>query len=260
VARRTDYDEEIDGLYELRLERFTKARNELAKRVRPVDREAAEAIRKLKKPTAPAWAINQLARTHPKDVQALLAAGEVLRRVQERALGDRAAARELRDVGRDERAAVERLVDAARELLPEAAKSSPSLERIRHTLHAAASDQELRDELARGRVTEDRESAGFGVDPGSVSRAGTTGTKAKDPGPTLRKELRSARSKERRAERSAQNAERSLERMQAEAEDVSRRLDAAQRELRRARAAAEQARATTSELEAKLREADSASG
>jgi chromosome segregation ATPase len=234
VASRSRHDDEVDRLYELPLEQFTKARNELARGIRSDDREAAERIAKLKKPTAPAWTLNQLARSHPKDIRAVLKTGAALREAQARP-----GARGLRKAAEEERAAVERLVGAAQDLL---AGKPAAIERVRNTLHAAATDEELREQLERGRVSDDRESIGFGV---ATARSG-------DRTPELRKRLRSARSQQSRAERSREKAEKSLERLQDEAEDVRRRLVAAQRELRQARGAADKARAATGAIEAKL--------
>ena len=73
-------DEEIDALYGLALDEFTSARNDLARDLRKQgDRERADAVAKLPKPSRAAWAVNQLARRHPGEVDDLLRAGEELR-------------------------------------------------------------------------------------------------------------------------------------------------------------------------------------
>ena len=54
--------DEVDRLYELPLEEFTAARNELAKRL------GDTSVKELKKPTVTAWTVNQLARTREVDV------------------------------------------------------------------------------------------------------------------------------------------------------------------------------------------------
>src|SRR5688500_10521615 len=77
-------EEEVDALYGLPLEEFTKARNELAAELRSRgEREAADWVGALAKPTAAAWAVNQVMRTQRKDARALLAAGERLRKAHE---------------------------------------------------------------------------------------------------------------------------------------------------------------------------------
>ena len=64
LASVPDLDRELDNLYDLTLEEFTKARNDLAgpdcaRRTSPTP--AAE-VRALKKPTVVAWAANRLVR------------------------------------------------------------------------------------------------------------------------------------------------------------------------------------------------------
>ena len=56
-------EREIDELFDLPLDEFTAARNDLAKRLkRDGDEDAAEQVRSLPKPSIAAWAVNQLAR------------------------------------------------------------------------------------------------------------------------------------------------------------------------------------------------------
>ena len=62
--------DEIDRLYELPLEEFTAARNALAKET------GDAALKQLKKPTVPAWAVNQLARRREVDMRRLLRAAK----------------------------------------------------------------------------------------------------------------------------------------------------------------------------------------
>ena len=81
-------DREIDGLFELPLDEFTRARNELAKRLaKDGEKERADEVRALAKPSAPVWAINQVARREKPTMRSLLDAGAKLRKAQERALG-----------------------------------------------------------------------------------------------------------------------------------------------------------------------------
>src|ERR687891_633946 len=58
-----DVDAAIADLYGLPLDEFTPARNELAKRLRGEgDRETAERVKELAKPSVAAWTVNQIAR------------------------------------------------------------------------------------------------------------------------------------------------------------------------------------------------------
>ena len=111
-------------------------------------------MKALRKPTVAAAAVNRLSRSRSKDVESLLAAGEELQAAQEDLLagGDRsafqlAAARE-------------------RELVSDlAAGAGAGLEeKVAATLHAAALDPDVAEELRAGRLVREREAVGgFGV-------------------------------------------------------------------------------------------------
>jgi hypothetical protein len=158
-----ELDSEIDKLYGVPLDEFVQNRDELAKRLRREgEREAAERIKKLRKPSAGAWALNQAVRRRRKETESLLAAGERLRAAHESLLsgGDQA---ELRDAMQAERGLVSALADCAEAIASETGKSGPALrDRVRSTLHAAAVDEEARDELAKGRFVREREAVGLG--------------------------------------------------------------------------------------------------
>src|SRR5688572_14620649 len=100
-------ESELDRLYGLPLEEFTQARNDAAKQARAEDRRAAEAIAKARKPTQAAWAVNQLARNQPKQVQALLSTADRLRAAEN--------PQALRKAMGDQREALDTLIRTARE-------------------------------------------------------------------------------------------------------------------------------------------------
>ena len=63
LAAVPDLERELDALYALPLEEFTKARNDLAARLRKAHQsEASDTIHALKKPTVAAWSANRLAK------------------------------------------------------------------------------------------------------------------------------------------------------------------------------------------------------
>src|SRR5439155_1600798 len=106
---------ELDELYGRPLEEFTRARNDLAARLRRAHQsEAADAIRALKKPTLAAWSANQLARGEPKLVRELLDAAAALHQTQQRSLAGKASAGDVMAAATREREAVRALVSAAR--------------------------------------------------------------------------------------------------------------------------------------------------
>jgi hypothetical protein len=240
-------DRELDRLYGLPLGEFTKERNELAKRLRAQGApDAAETVRKLKKPTLPAWAVNQLTRRHRRQVRRLLEAGAGLREAHERLLagGER---RSLSEAAERERKVVGELVERAEPLLSEAGSpSAATLERVRSTLHAAALDEELRSELEAGRVVRDREPVGLGpfapAQPGKRPARSTRDQRAERT-PALKEELRQAGKRSEQAEKRLRAAERSLERAREEAEDAHRALLRREQEAEAARAEAEEAAA-----------------
>jgi hypothetical protein len=154
-----DLDAALDRLYGLPAAEFTPARDALAKELRGAKRrDDATAVKGLRRPTAPAAAINQLARQESGLMDALLDAARELREVQERLLDGEAGRDELRAAADAERRAVGALVAAAGGL-PEP-PSPAALEKVRATLHAATTDGAVRDAIARGRLEREAETSG----------------------------------------------------------------------------------------------------
>ncbi len=218
---------EIDRLYGLPLEHFTQARNELAQRLRKSkERESAESIGGLRKPSISTWAINQLARQRADDVDALLVAGEELKAAQ---LEGGAVA--LRDAGRRQRELVQTLSRVALELLAQGdLKPSPATgERIASTLRAASVEREGRQLLRSGRLTEDVESTGLEALAGMAAARKQLPSKASEDVRASERE----RARELRAE---------IKRLRSEVRFRERRAAAAEREATQAERAAGKAR------------------
>src|SRR5919108_6063710 len=116
-ARVADPVQEVAGrLYGLPLEEFTRERDAAARELRKAkERDAAAQVARLPKPSQAAWAANALARERRDLVDALLSAGDELREAQERAVSGGGAGA-LREAGAAERAAVDALVEAAKDL------------------------------------------------------------------------------------------------------------------------------------------------
>lgn len=177
-------EQAADELYALPPGDFTRARDARVKEIRgDGDREAAESVKALRKPTVAAWALNQLSRQKSADVNRLVAAGEDLRAAQEELLGggDRSA---FQEAAATERELVAKLSGDAVALAGDAAERASGLqEKVAATLHAAALDEETASELSAGRLTREREAiGGFGaatMAPAPPSR-GTAKPKAKD--------------------------------------------------------------------------------
>jgi hypothetical protein len=129
-------DEDVDALFDLGVDEFVAARDRLAAELRRAgDRPAAEAVRKLRRPTVVAWVLNQLARRHRDDVADLLEVGRQAAAAQHQALAGDAAG--LRDVDRRRRAAIAGLIDAAGDLV---GGGRAHLDEVEASLQAASLD------------------------------------------------------------------------------------------------------------------------
>jgi hypothetical protein len=243
-------DAEIDRLYGLPLDEFIAQRDALAKRLRGGgEPEAGAAVKALRKPTAGAWALNQAVRRRRAETDALLATGRRLREAHESLLtgGDPAV---LREAMEEERSLTASLADCAEAIASETGKSGPALrDRVRATLHAAAVEDEAREELAAGRFVREREAVGLGTfgaaDPDAPpaarpDRRATGGgrrsstTQARRPA----REQRSSGSAERRATRERPAPKRRAPADTAPAESArDAQLEEAERLLAEARAA-----------------------
>jgi len=266
-------------LYGLPPGEFTRARDERAKALRADgDREAADAVKRLRRPTVAAWAVNQLARGRREDVDALLAAGERLRAAQEELLGggDRSA---FQEAAAEERELVARLSADAATLASEAGERGGGLyEKVAETLHAAALDVEAAEELRRGRLVREREAiGGFGEGGAPLpSPSAPRASKAPKKGPSSaakprsdqsekRQRLNAARTDERHARRELEAAERALEHARERAEaaeqharEAAERAKATAERLKESRAAATAARRAHQRAAKALDKADSA--
>jgi hypothetical protein len=264
-----ELEPEIDKLYGVPLDEFIHDRDELAKRLRREgEREAAERIKKLRKPSAGAWALNQAIRRRRKETEALLAAGERLREAHESVMagGDPA---ELREAMQEERGLASALADCAEAIASETGKSGPALrERVRSTLHAATVDEEARNELAKGRFVREREAVGLGpfgaaapVAPArgrakdrAGARGGGRGRAAVGDGGRSAGATKGGRTAARAKEPSAAERQKAAERERRE------RLAEAERVLGEARAALEEAEAAHSHAADELQAAREAVG
>jgi hypothetical protein len=242
-------DERLDRLYAASLDDFTGERDALAAELRAEgEGERAAEVKRLRKPSVPAWALNQASRRSPGQTAALIEAGEELRDAQG-SLADRGGRERLVAAQRRERELVRELAKEAEVALRDAGRplSAAAREQIEETLHAAALDSELGALVARGRLERPGVAVGFpGTAPapakGESPRKGAAAERRKRE--TLAKRLR--REQERLAEAADKReaAERTLT-------DAERAAAAAARELDRARHAARAA--SEAEVEAAAR-------
>jgi hypothetical protein len=258
-----ELDSEIDRLYGVPLDEFVRDRDELAKRLRrDGEREAAERIKRLRKPSAGAWALNQAVRRRRKETDALLAAGERLRAAHESLMsgGDPAA---LREAMQEERGLASALADCAEAIASETGKSGPALrERVRSTLHAATVDEEAREELATGRFVREREAVGLGPFGAGAAPAAPP---RKRRGKAERKPARRSSSPTKQSAASPTRKPSTKEpsaagREKAAARERRERVAEAERVLGEARAALEEAEASHSDAASGLQAAREAVG
>lgn len=235
----SDLEAAIDALFGLPREEFVAARNSLARRLKDGgDRAAAERVKALRKPSLPAWSINQVARSRPGEVAALLEATE---RARAAAMEGNGPA--LRSATQQRGALIASLTRAAEEALAGAGVASPRshLDQVRDTLLASASEQEA-DLLRGGRLAETLAGTGF------ESAFGAAGS---GPPAAADSEGAQAQTVDLRARRLRTEA--------AEAESRARRLEevarAAEEEAARARVAAEEARAAAGAARRRAEEA-----
>jgi hypothetical protein len=247
-----DLDDELDRLYGIDLAEFVAERTRLARALRSDGRHAeATRVRELRKPSLPAWTVNQLVRIRRKDVDQLLDAAHRVGLAQ-RALasggGDRNAFEQARKA---EQAALQRLVRAAEPILAERA-SAATLERVTSTLRAAASLDDSRPDLARGRLTEEVVLTGFEAFGGLPASTGTPhGRPAQAQLPRAENSL-NPREEQRRAAEAKRNAVRSardaLKTARAREAALAETLRRAEREQRLASAIYERAAQTSDGL------------
>ncbi len=255
-------DEELNRLYGLPLPEFTQARNDLAGELRRAgEREAADEVKALPKPSLPAWAVNQLARTERMQIRALLTAGERLREAQADVLGG-GSADELQDALQRHREVVRALGRSATEILKGAdhPPTEATLERIRGTLTATAADEVAARLVEQGHVTTDFDPAGLGgvmLGAGAGKRRGAKRAPASRPREddarrrrieqarqkveSLRAELaeqkaraRKANTEAGKAERAAEAAKRAAEKAAHDVDQLAGKLEAAKNALDRA--------------------------
>ncbi|HWH15329.1 MAG TPA: hypothetical protein VNT51_11340 [Miltoncostaeaceae bacterium] len=151
-----DVTREIDRLYTLPLADFTRGRDELRTRLRALGAaEAAEHVRRLRRPTITAWVLNRLARAAPARVEEVLEAGGTLRRLHEDLLSGQAV--DLLAADRALGDAIAAAVEAARRDADEVGAGGPALaDRLRSTLRAAALDPAVGELVRAGRLDHER--------------------------------------------------------------------------------------------------------
>jgi hypothetical protein len=228
---------ETERLYSLPLDEFTRERDELAKRLRKDgDRDAAGAVKALRKPSVAAWAVNQVRRDRPEDVRRLLEVNEELHRVYA-GISSAGARERLEEAASMQRDLIRSLVRCAEQLLDAGGHSTTeaTLNKVADTLRAAALDEGLRERIAAGRVVKEERAAGLGP-LASMPAARPAKKSAKEKGKQAKAEPVGPDPKEvRRAERAVETARRRVGTARERLEAAEGELAAAERQLRELR-------------------------
>lgn len=149
-----DLETELDRLFALPPKEFVPARNALEARLRAAgDVQAAARIKALKRPSVPAWAVNQLQFEAPKVLAGLLASAKRLR----------ARTPDIPDAMQARREAVAEARKKAAEVLVKGGHpaSPQTMQRISSTLEALATYGNTPERGVAGRLTEELSAPGF---------------------------------------------------------------------------------------------------
>jgi hypothetical protein len=253
-----ELDREVDALYAGPPSDFIAARDALAARLKKEgDASGASEVKALRRPTVPAWAINQLARTDAAGVAELLRAGDALRKAQRKAMSGGGSGG-FREAAAARRSIVSRLTDDALEILERAGSPSAShRDAVAATLEAASSDQEAGALLRLGRlVKEIAPPTEFGaLSPLSVIPA-VEEKAVEAPAPPKKGAARKPAkpTAAQKAEQKAAEAEAKLQAARDEARIKAREAQASQRRADRARDEADRADVEASRLEDRARQ------
>jgi hypothetical protein len=203
---RAGSEQRLDELYRDHPDGFVAGRDRLVKEIRAAgDRDEADRVKKLRRPTVAAWLINLPALSSPAELEEFAEASRELEAAQSRALeGEDDGAAGWRAAAARERDAAGAVSDVAERIARDRGHpaSERALELVGETLRAASADPELRERVFRGRVERERSAATLGT-------------------PTVMPQPRGDRGSAKRRERA--QSRRELEALEAELADATAR-------------------------------------
>jgi hypothetical protein len=225
-------DSQIDELYKLPLDAFTKARNILAKSLSGHDKKS---VASLVKPALAMWIVNQLYWQDTPTYKALIDASEKLRAAHRAALAGRKA--DTRKADEMHRTTLEKAFARASAIAHKQGVSLTDAARdaVRRTLAAVPTDE------APGRLTREPAPAGFslltGIAPRHIEPGSEKDAKKPDPRQQKLEEQRRkaaeaiARKAEERARKEEEKARKEKERRNREIQKAEEALRDAERRL-----------------------------
>ena len=232
-------------LHALPLDSFVAARDDLAARLRAAGhRPAAAEVRKLRKPSVAAWAVNQLVHRHRDDIERLIRVSRELRSAQ----GAGADLGTVRKLSAQRHKAVASLTEEAGRLLGEEGLSSgrTQLERVTNTLLALTTDERGEGRLAAGTLERDEALAGFAGSFAPVEEEARPEDAERAAAERARREAERLAGLALRAEADATRLEKAALEAEEDAARARAAADAARDHARRARQEADAAAEATS--------------
>ncbi len=207
-------DAQVDELYKLPLEAFTKARNTLAKTLSGNDKKA---VTSLVKPSVAMWVVNHLYWQDPSTYAALVDASQKLRAAHRAALSGRAT--DTRKPDEMHKTTLEKAFAKATALAQkkDVALTDTVRDAVRRTLAAVPTDE------SPGRMTREPAAVGFSL---------LTGIKPPPVAVTTRRE--SEKDKEQRRKQAETDAKKAEEKARKAEEKRDREIEKAEQALREA--------------------------
>ncbi|MCZ2804451.1 hypothetical protein O2W18_04995 [Modestobacter sp. VKM Ac-2983] len=248
-----------DELYGLPPDEFIAARDARRKEARAQgDRELAEEIGGLRKPTTAAWVVNTLVRRQPDELRQLVDLGADLREAQRDLEGD-----QLKELTRQRRAVVLALTRQARSLAKELGRpvSDSVAGQVQDTLRAAVADEDAGRATLSGRLTSPLSYSGVGTADVQGSVATLPQGEDDAPAPATRGDRAPGEDRRQRAaERQLAGAREELADAETAAADAQADAEREREQLAGLSTRQEQLRARIGELEAELRQAEQEAG
>lgn len=237
---------EIAGLFQGALEEFIPSRDALARRLAGEGQDDdARTVKALRKPTVPAWVLDQLGARDPDGIDALLDAGKDLREAQTATISSPENAGALREATEARRSAIARLARVAEEILAERGASGVHADVIASGLEAASVDDEAGTRLRDGTLSRPPTPA-TGLGDGPTLTSLPVGDEASGVATAAKARIARLRRERDAAERAARKDRASADSHADEVATITERLASAKKE----RAAAERrARHAEHELE-----------
>ena len=244
----------VRDLFGVEPEGFISARDAFAKRLKADgDDAAATAVKKLRRPTVAAWAVDQVARAEPGLLDELLSVGERLAGVQRQAMSGKRRSDDIRKASEERRALIRRLTDVAVAALEGAGRPGENARaEIAGTFEAVTLDAEAA-KLVRAGVLERtvKPSSGLGAVEGFTVLEGGGDDTATPPA----RKAASAKREAERAVRAADTVQAAADAAAARAKEQRAAADGSARQARERAAAAHAAERDATRLAAEAKTA-----